>query len=279
MFNQLICLLLFPLPVLIHLATPQPIFPKTSLIAKKTVATQELYAKYYYTAQTTYEDIEINNLMVKVTYAVVQDKRKVNVPEKSLSPTLVTLSQTTPSLTDAFEVRYIPSKAMSPTLQVNDRVLIDKLAYSPGSPERGDLVVFKPTENILRDNPSLKEPMIMRIIGLPKETVEVKGTKVYINNQPLEEKYIAQKPQYRFGPVTVPAKSYFVLGDNRNNSYDSHFWGFVPQALIIGKAIGIYCPSGRQRLLDTSTPLTIEAKVMLSALQKWAVNSKTCKAV
>ena len=109
------------------------------------------------------------------------------------------------------------------------------------------------------------------------ETVEVKGTKVYINNQPLEEKYIAQKPQYSYGPVTIPAKSYFVLGDNRNNSYDSHFWGFVPQALIIGKAIGIYCPSGRQRLLDTSTPLSKEAKFLLSTLQEWAVNSKTCK--
>lgn len=203
---------------------------------------------------------------------VVQDKRTVNVLEKSLSSTLVASSQSARSLKDAFETRYVVSKAMLPTLQVNDHLLIDKLAYSPGSPKRGDLVLFKPTENILRDAPLLKEPMIKRVIGLPKETVEVKGTKVYINNQPLEEKYITQQPQYSYGPVTVPAKSYFVLGDNRNNSYDSHFWGFVSQALIIGKAIGIYCPWERQRPLDTSTPLTTEAKVVLSALQGWAVN-------
>lgn len=95
MFNKSICLLLFPLPVLIHLAIPQHTSSKTNLTAQKTVAIQELHVKHYYIAKETYENIEINNIMVKVTYAVVQDQGKVNVLEKYLSPNLVALSQAT----------------------------------------------------------------------------------------------------------------------------------------------------------------------------------------
>ena len=86
------------------------------------------------------------------------------------------------------------------------------------------------------------------MIGLPGETVEVKRGQVYINGQPLQEDYIAEAPQYQWGPVKIPARHYVVLGDNRNNSYDSHYWGFVPRELIIGKAISIYWPPERARL-------------------------------
>lgn len=143
------------------------------------------------------------------------------------------------------EARWIPSEAMHPTLQKYDRLIIDKLSYRFQNPQRGDIVVFLPTENIKQENPKLKDAFIKRIIGLPGDKVEVKAGKVYINDRPLQEKYITQAPQYQYGDVTVPPNSYFVLGDNRNNSYDSHFWGFVPRENIIGKATKIFSPFER----------------------------------
>jgi signal peptidase I len=194
-----------------------------------------------------------------------------------LSPAQVALAQSEqPALRNAFESRSIPSEAMLPTLQVNDRVLIDKLAYRSELPKRGDIIIFKPTKNILKDYPNLKAAFIKRVIGLPGETLVVRRGKVYVNNLPLQEKYIKEAPEYTWGPSTVPAKSYFVLGDSRNNSNDSHLWGFVPENHIIGKAVGIFCPPKRQRLLDVSKPLTPLVKDMFSALQWWAQNSDDC---
>ncbi len=181
-------------------------------------------------------------------------------------------SQSIPDLDPAqfiqdFEARYIPSGAMEPTVQVNDRLIIDKHTYKSESPKRGDIVIFKPTEALEKQN--FKDSFIKRIIGLPGEIVEVKNGKVYINNIPLQENYIAEPPNYEYGPVKIPANSYFVLGDNRNNSYDSHYWGFVPQSLISGKAIGIFCPIERQGILDTSISVNSKNKQMLETIQEW----------
>ena len=139
-----------------------------------------------------------------------------------------------------FKAYYIASGSMQPTLNINDRLLVDKLAYNSRQPQRGNIIVFNPPETLLLQN--LNSPFIQRVVGLPGEKVEVKNGKVYINDQPLAEKYIAEPPEYTFGPVTVPDDSYFVLGDNRNNSYDSHYWGFVPRSLIIGKATSRFLP-------------------------------------
>ena len=141
------------------------------------------------------------------------------------------------------EARYIPAGSMTPTLQINDRVIIDKWSYRSQPPQRGDIVVFSATEALKQQN--FKDAFIKRLIGLPGDKVEVKGGKVYVNNQPLEENYIDEAPSYQFGPVTVPPNSYFVLGDNRNNSYDSHYWGFVPRENIIGKATKRFWPVER----------------------------------
>ena len=141
------------------------------------------------------------------------------------------------------EARYIPSGAMLPTLQINDRLIIDKWSYRFQSPKRGDIVVFSPTETLKQQN--FKDAFIKRVIGLPGDKVEVKESKVYVNNQPLQENYIEDAPNYQFGPVTVPPNSYLVLGDNRNNSYDSHYWGFVPRQNIIGKATKRFWPPDR----------------------------------
>ncbi|HEY9650099.1 MAG TPA: signal peptidase I [Coleofasciculaceae cyanobacterium] len=172
---------------------------------------------------------------------------------------------------ESFEARYIPSGAMEPTLQIGDKLLIDKHTYKSEEPRRGDIILFNPTETLRQQN--FESAFIKRVIGLPGETVEIRTGKVYINTQPLQEDYIKEPPDYQYGPAKVPANSYFVLGDNRNNSYDSHYWGFVSRPLIFGKAIGIYCPIEHQQLLDSSKPLHPKNKVLLSAFQELFKNS------
>lgn len=141
------------------------------------------------------------------------------------------------------EARYIPSGSMLPTLQINDRLIVDKLSYRFQDPQRGDIVVFSPTDTLERQN--FHDAFIKRVIGLPGETVEVKGGRVYINNRLLRENYIEEEPLYQYGPVKVPPGHYLVLGDNRNNSYDSHYWGFVPRDHIIGRAVVRFWPLTR----------------------------------
>ncbi|MDV3002105.1 MAG: Signal peptidase I T [Chroococcopsis gigantea SAG 12.99] len=141
------------------------------------------------------------------------------------------------------EARYIPSSSMEPTLQINDRLIIEKVGYHFRDPQRGDIVVFNPTKALREKN--FKDAFIKRVIGLPGDTIKVHNGIVYANAQPLKENYIAQKPDYEFGPVTVPAGQYLVLGDNRNNSYDSHYWGFVPRENLIGRAAVRFWPFNR----------------------------------
>ncbi len=144
------------------------------------------------------------------------------------------------------EPRYIPSESMVPTLEVNDRLMVEKLSYLFHPPNRGDVVVFWPPDRLKQQNPELKkDAFIKRVIGLPGDKVEVKGGKVFINDKPLIEDYIAAKPNYQWGPEIVPADSYLVLGDNRNNSYDSHFWGYVPRQNLIGRAAFRFWPLPR----------------------------------
>jgi signal peptidase I len=139
--------------------------------------------------------------------------------------------------------RVIPTSSMVPTIEVNDRVIMWRLAYSfDNEPSRGDIIVFEaPVE--------LNQPtdLIKRIIGLPGETVEIKNSLVYINDEPLSEDYLNALPNYVYEKVTVPENSYFIMGDNRNNSVDSHLWQnpFLLEENIKGKAIFIYWPISR----------------------------------
>lgn len=146
------------------------------------------------------------------------------------------------------EARYIPSGSMLPTLQINDRLIIDKISYDFTSPQRGDIVVFNPTPTLEQQN--FHDAFIKRVIGLPGDKVEVKNGKVYVNNLPLKENYLEAKPNYQWGAVIVPANSYLVLGDNRNDSYDSHYWGFVPRQNILGRAIFRFWPLNRFGEID-----------------------------
>jgi signal peptidase I len=155
------------------------------------------------------------------------------------------------------EARYIPSGSMEPTLQINDRLIIDKISYNFRQPQRGDIVVFSPTDALKQQN--FKDAFIKRVIALPGETVEVKGGRVYVNGQSLREQYIEEEPEYSYGPVTVPEDNYLVLGDNRNNSYDSHYWGFVPRKNIIGRAIVRFWPLNRVGEVDVIESVAPEA--------------------
>ncbi|MBM0743012.1 signal peptidase I [Phormidium sp. CLA17] len=148
------------------------------------------------------------------------------------------------------EARYIPSKSMVPTLQVDDRLIVDKVSYHFKQPQRGDIVVFMPPDeaSVVCTGPRpqrSKDAYIKRVIGLPGEKIEVKQGLVFINDSPIKETYLDGVPEYQYGPRVVPPNSYLVLGDNRNNSCDSHYWGFVPQENIIGRAIVRFWPVNR----------------------------------
>ncbi|PKO12503.1 MAG: signal peptidase I [Chloroflexi bacterium HGW-Chloroflexi-10] len=138
-------------------------------------------------------------------------------------------------LIDTFFPRVrVENISMKPTLQPGELLLVNKLAYQLGEPHRGDVMVFH-----YPGNPS--EDYIKRVIGLPGDEVRIEGGMVYVNGSLLDEPYIAAPPSYP-GVWAVPEDSFFVLGDNRNQSSDSHSWGFVPLENIVGKALVVYWP-------------------------------------
>jgi signal peptidase I len=143
------------------------------------------------------------------------------------------------------EPRFIPSDSMVPTLQVGDRLVVEKLSYRFNPPQFGDIVVFDPPPQLQLQGYKKDQAFIKRIIGRPGETIEVKNGKVYVNSQPLQEPYIAEPPNYTWGPSQVPENMFFVMGDNRNNSNDSHVWGFLLKDFVIGHAWMRFYPFDR----------------------------------
>ena len=132
------------------------------------------------------------------------------------------------------EVRYIPSESMQPTLAVGDRLVVEKLSYEVHRPRRGDIVVFKAPPALIEQ--TLKADLIKRVIGIPGDVIEIKYGKVSVNGLTVDESYLVGRADYGYGPVTIPPNQYFVLGDNRDHSYDSRYWGFVPLRAIVGRA-------------------------------------------
>lgn len=134
------------------------------------------------------------------------------------------------------EPRFIPSPSMVPTLAVGDRLLVEKVSYRWHPPIQGDIVVFEPPPQLQAYGYRTTQAFIKRVIGLPGQLVQVTDGKVYVDGQPLNENYILETPQYEMPSVEVPAGQLFVMGDNRNDSNDSHVWGFLPMENVIGRA-------------------------------------------
>lgn len=132
--------------------------------------------------------------------------------------------------------------SMRPTLENGEFILVNKLAYRLGHPSRGDIVVFK-----FPLDPS--QDLIKRVIGLPGDDVAVRGGSLYLNGEAVPETYIAAAPEY-VGDWVVPDDHLFVLGDNRNDSSDSHSWGMLPLENIVGKAVVIYWPPPEWAMLE-----------------------------
>jgi signal peptidase I len=182
----------------------------------------------------------------------------------------------------------IPTGSMEETLLIGDHLLVNKMVFGPtltgaerallpiGTIKRRDVLVFKYPEEPERD-------FIKRVIGLPGETVELREKKVYINGTALDEPYVhfltaPSRPsefhevtsfdvRERYGPVTVPADHYFVMGDNRDNSQDSRYWGFLPRENIKGKSLIIYWSYQAERVdyQDESAGATAKGLVSVFA--------------
>ena len=165
--------------------------------------------------------------------------------------------------TFVFQAFKIPTGSMEPNLLVGDHLIVNKMIHAPAASgvehailpmrdiQRGDVIVFKNPQEPWRD-------LIKRVIGLPGETLELRRKKIYINNQVLDEPYahyyLPMSPEGSltgddrrredYGPVTVPTGQYFMMGDNRDDSLDSRYWGFMPANYVKGKALFIYFSVG-----------------------------------
>jgi signal peptidase I len=157
-----------------------------------------------------------------------------------------------------FQAFKIPSGSMEPNLLIGDHLIVNKMIFAPGSSaldrvllprrsiQRGDVIVFKSPEEPERD-------LIKRVIGLPGERLELRRKRIYIDDRLIDEPYVrfleppsdtrpvtAGDLRESYGPVTVPAGQYFMMGDNRDNSQDSRYWGFLPASYVKGRALFIY---------------------------------------
>lgn len=147
---------------------------------------------------------------------------------------------------------YIPSNSMFDTLAKDDRILVNKLSYRLHDVHRGDVVVFEKPPGVSFGDDTV-EDLIKRVIGVPGDTLSFQNGEVFVNGQQLEEPYVdgvATDPPNdvvdpdQDGEITVPDDSYFVMGDNRRSgqSYDSRYWGFVDDELIVGRAFVLIWP-------------------------------------
>ena len=145
------------------------------------------------------------------------------------------------------EPRFIPSLSMFPTFDVGDQLLVDKVGkFFRGDQGyyRRDVVVFNPPDAYVEMTGNT-EALIKRVVAVEGDTVEVKGRTLYINGKEQDEPFINEQPDYSLDTVTVPKGCLLVLGDNRNHSFDSHMWGFVPDDNVIGRAVLKYWPPWR----------------------------------
>lgn len=156
-----------------------------------------------------------------------------------LVPLLVAVALVFGGLATVAKPYKIPTGSMEPTIQVDDRILADRVIYHFKDIERGDIIVFTPPESTGSDS---SIPYVKRVIGLPGDTVAVYDGKTWVNGEEFVVDEVKEAPYYSRRQETVPEGMLFVLGDNRNSSQDSHIWGFLPIGNVIGRADIIYWP-------------------------------------
>jgi len=189
---------------------------------------------------------------------VSANERKKSVPREYFESLVIAVILALFVRTWVFQAFKIPTGSMENNLLIGDHLIVNKMIFPPTMTgleravlprrdiRRGDVIVFKYPEDPERD-------FIKRVIGLPGERLELRRKKIYINDKPIEEPYVrflepppaedaARSDDLRawYGPVTVPEHQYFMMGDNRDNSQDSRYWGFLPETYIKGKALFIY---------------------------------------
>ena len=144
------------------------------------------------------------------------------------------------------EPRWIPSGSMLPTLQLQDRILVEKLRPRLGQPlPSGSIVVFHAPPALVQAGYDPDAALIKRVIGRPGDQIAVHDGQLWRNGEPVSEPWRREPIDYSFGPVTVPEGNLLVLGDNRNASLDSHLWGPLPENAVIGTAVLRYWPLNR----------------------------------
>ncbi len=171
---------------------------------------------------------------------------------------------------------YIPSGSMLPTLQIGDRIVVDKLSYDIHGVQRGDIVVFRrpPLE------PADYSDLVKRVVGLPGDTIASVGGRVYIDGKPLDEPWLPSPAPvtspsplpYDFSlnhPYTVPAGEYFVMGDNRTDSEDSRYFGPIPGSLIVGKMAFVVWPLSDSAWIVVLSVVAVVVAALLAAVL-WA---------
>lgn len=190
-----------------------------------------------------------------IEFEPISTENEENIPEKpNLLGILIDILETLLLsvvlffLINAVSARIrIDGSSMEPNLHHGEFVIVSKINYRFGEPERGDVVVFDFPRNITQE-------YIKRVIGLPGEHILVEDGNVYVNEIILSEPYLIMEPQYE-GEWVVPEDTLFVLGDNRNNSSDSHSWGMVPMNNVIGEALVVYWPPSSWGLINGTNPV------------------------
>jgi signal peptidase I len=171
-----------------------------------------------------YKLAKYNRWFIYVSYVIVA----------SLALNIYTSFIINPYFIQAFKM---PTGSMEPTMLIRDHFLVGKLIYKTTEPKRNDIIIFKYPRNP-------ESAMVKRLVGEPGDKLEIIERTVYINGKPLKEEYAhyidPSSAGQHYGPVNVPPRQYFVLGDNRDNSMDSRFWGFVPRENLLGKPLFIY---------------------------------------
>lgn len=168
-------------------------------------------------------------------------KSMAEVVESALMAIALVFLFIRPFVVQAF---FIPSPSMNPTLREGDHILVNKFIYRFREPRIGEIIVFKAPPNASDDN--TERDFIKRLVGLPGDVIEVKKGALYRNGRRVTEPYLEDRPiAYSMQATTIPPEKLFVLGDNRNDSRDSHWWGALERDRVIGKAMVRFWPLER----------------------------------